>query len=100
LAGQYVFAPGVTIQPNTTYWVYENVTLGVITGGNIVSGTVHDYFTGAANFNYQNNDASTNFRLSGDVVTSTVPAPPAVVLVGLGAGCVALRRYVGHRASA
>ena len=32
--------------------------------------------------------------------TSPVPAPPAVVLVGLGAGCVALRRYVGRRATA
>jgi hypothetical protein len=31
---------------------------------------------------------------------SPVPAPPAVVLVGLGAGCVALRRYVGRRATA
>jgi hypothetical protein len=25
-----------------------------------------------------------------------VPAPPALVLIGLGAGCVALRRYVGR----
>jgi hypothetical protein len=32
--------------------------------------------------------------------TSAVPAPPALVLVGLGAGCVALRRYVGRRATA
>jgi hypothetical protein len=31
---------------------------------------------------------------------STVPAPPAVVLVGLGAGCVASRRYVGRRVTA
>jgi hypothetical protein len=37
------------------------------------------------------------FRLEGYTSTSTVPAPPAVVLVGLGAGCVALRRYVGRR---
>jgi hypothetical protein len=29
-----------------------------------------------------------------------VPAPPAVVFVGLGAGCAALRRYVGRRATA
>jgi hypothetical protein len=29
-----------------------------------------------------------------------VPAPPAVVLAGLGAGCVAVRRYVGRRATA
>jgi hypothetical protein len=28
------------------------------------------------------------------------PAPSAVVLVGLGAGCVALRRYVGRRVTA
>jgi hypothetical protein len=41
------------------------------------------------------------FRLEGHTSTSTVPAPPAVVLVGLGAGCcVALRRYVGRRATA
>jgi hypothetical protein len=31
---------------------------------------------------------------------TAVLAPPAVVLVGLGAGCVALRRYVGRRATA
>jgi len=37
-----------------------------------------------------------SFSLSG-TQTSPVPAPPAVVLVGLGAGCVALRRYVGSR---
>jgi hypothetical protein len=36
----------------------------------------------------------------GTSVTSSVPAPPALVLVGLGAGCVALRRYVGGRATA
>jgi hypothetical protein len=40
-----------------------------------------------------------SFSLSG-TQTSPVPAPPAVVLVGLGAGCVALRRYVGRRATA
>jgi hypothetical protein len=35
------------------------------------------------------------------VLTPTaVPAPPAVVLVGLGAGCVALKRYVSRRATA
>jgi hypothetical protein len=35
-----------------------------------------------------------------DFRTSAVPAPPAVVLVGLGAGCVALRRLVRRRATA
>jgi hypothetical protein len=42
----------------------------------------------------------TTFQIDGTVVTSPVPAPPAVVLVGLGAGCVALRRYVGRRVTA
>jgi hypothetical protein len=40
------------------------------------------------------------FKLEGSTSTSTVPAPPAVVLVGLGAGCAALRRYVHRRATA
>jgi hypothetical protein len=34
-----------------------------------------------------------------DLELTPVPAPPAVVLVGLGAGCVALRRYI-HRPTA
>jgi hypothetical protein len=37
-----------------------------------------------------------NVRLT---TVNAVPAPPAVVLVGLGAGCVALKRYVGRRAT-
>jgi hypothetical protein len=42
------------------------------------------------------------YVIESDVPTTTapVPAPPAVVLVGLGAGCVAVRRYVGRRATA
>jgi len=37
------------------------------------------------------------YVIQSDLRTSPVPAPPAVVLAGLGAGCVALRRYVGRR---
>jgi hypothetical protein len=40
------------------------------------------------------------YVINSDVPTSPVPAPPAVVLAGLGAGCVAWRRYVGRRATA
>jgi hypothetical protein len=40
------------------------------------------------------------FRLEGHTSTSTVPAPPALVLVGLGAGCVAVRRSLRRRATA
>ena len=98
VAGKYTFAPDVTVQPNKTYWVYENSEIPIVSGGNFVSGTVHSYFSnGVSNFQTEEDFDSNNFRLSGDVVTSTVPAPPAIVLVGLGAGCVALRRYVGRR---
>jgi hypothetical protein len=38
-----------------------------------------------------------NVRLT---TVTAVPAPPAVVLVGLGAGCIALKRYAGRRAVA
>jgi hypothetical protein len=34
------------------------------------------------------------------IKSDVVPAPPAVVLVGLGAGCVAVRRYGSRRATA
>jgi hypothetical protein len=99
VAGRYVFAPGVTVQPNTTYWVYENAEISSISGNNTVS-AFHDYFSGSATSNFAGFSPSENFRLSGDVVTSAVPAPPAVVLVGLGAGCVVLKRYVHRRATA
>jgi hypothetical protein len=107
VAGQYAFAPGVTVQPNTTYWVYEKIPLGSITRETVLLGTNPYHF---AYINVVESEPDTAiFRLSGDVVTTPisgnvvttpVPAPPAVVLVGLGAGCVALRRYVGRRATA
>jgi hypothetical protein len=37
------------------------------------------------------------YVIQSDVPTTPVPAPPAVVLAGLGAGIVTLRRYVGRR---
>jgi hypothetical protein len=99
VGGQYTFAPSVTVQPNTTYWVYENVE-HVITGGNSVSATVHLDVANDPNESFFEVPGSSNFLLSGDSLTSPVPAPPAVVLVGLGAGCVVLKRYVHRRATA
>jgi hypothetical protein len=55
---------------------------------------------------YTPNDAQPGFAPGFSVTykflseTSPVPAPPAVVLAGLGAGCVAWRRYVGRRTTA
>jgi hypothetical protein len=99
VAGQYTFASGATVLPNTTYWLYENTAFDDISGGNDVSGTVRVYYSRGIDVNFQSN-LSANFRLSGDVVTSPVPAPPAVVLVGLGAGCVAVKRLLHRRAVA
>jgi hypothetical protein len=45
-------------------------------------------------------DENISFQIDGTRVTSPVPAPPAVVLVGLGVGCVVLKRYVHRRATA
>jgi hypothetical protein len=51
VAGQYDFAPGVTVQPNTTYWVYEKIAVGSITGETILLGTNRYYFTNVNNIN-------------------------------------------------
>jgi hypothetical protein len=51
--------------------------------------------------NWNPNDAFVSdmaFELN--FATTPVPAPPAVVLVGLGAGCVAAKRYIHRRAIA
>jgi hypothetical protein len=50
--------------------------------------------------NWENLGEDAAFQLDFATTTSPVPAPQAVVLVGLGAGCVAVRRYVGRRATA
>jgi hypothetical protein len=41
-----------------------------------------------------------DFLYGEPLALTSVPAPPAVVLVGMGAGCVTLRRYVHRRATA
>jgi hypothetical protein len=83
VGGQWVFDPGVTIQPNTTYWVYENAALGHITGSNTVLG-IQSYVAFADSTTYAAVGDSLNFRLSGDVVTAAVPEPASLTLLGLG----------------
>ena len=51
VAEQYAFAPGVTVQPNATYWVYEKNSLGSISGETILLGTNRYYFTNVNNIN-------------------------------------------------
>jgi hypothetical protein len=70
---------------------------------NTVSVTNNDISTGGIGFRvFHDEGGGTSPNNMFDTVTkiSAVPAPPAVVLVGLGAGCVAVRRYVVRRATA
>ena len=89
VGGQWVFDPGVTIQPNTTYWVYQNAALGHITGSNTVPG-IQSYVAFADSAPYAGGGDSLNFRLSGDVVTAAVPEPASLTLLGLGTAGLAL----------
>jgi hypothetical protein len=102
VANQFVFASGVTIQPNHVYYFYSD-SIQLSSGENNANNAGFSLFlTGSASHNFVGfNAAESNFTLAGtQVSTSAVPAPPAVVLVGLGAGCVALQRYVGRRVTA
>jgi hypothetical protein len=87
VGGQWVFAPGVTVQPNTKYWVYENAVLAPITDDILVPG-IQEYVAGApppSGQTYMGQGVSANFRLSGDVVGAAVPEPASLTLLGLGA---------------
>ena len=74
VGGVYVFDPGVTLQPNTEYFLYPNAQVpesGVSTGG--TPGSFATYARNAST-NYVNiTGATENFRLSGAV--ASVPEP-------------------------
>jgi hypothetical protein len=102
VANKYVFDSGVTIQPNHLYYFYDDSNPLASVSNSVESGFPL-FFTGSASSNYAGpiGTAEANFSLAGThVSTSPVPAPPAVVLAGLGAGCVVLKRYVHRRATA
>jgi hypothetical protein len=84
VGGQWAFDPSVSIQPDTTYWVYENAAFGHITGSNPVPG-IQSYVAFADSAPYAGVGDSLNFRLSGDVGTAAVPEPATLTLLGLGA---------------
>jgi hypothetical protein len=72
---------------------------GTYAGGNFVTNSATTLAGLSSNwFQYDITDLA--FELEFRTSAASVPAPPAVVLAGFGAGCVALRRYVGRRATA
>jgi hypothetical protein len=95
-AGNYFLGlhngPVNTVQSGTFAWAENN-------GTNNPPSSFNQTPPGTGSFVSNGAGNELAFNLSG-VSTAPVPAPPAVVLVGLGAGCVALRRYVGRRATA
>lgn len=84
--GEYIFAPSLTLQPSTMYFVYENGNM-TASGGNTVSGDLA-YVTssGTGNFVTAQTQAS-NFLLTGSAVTS-VPEPSTLGLMTLALGAV------------
>jgi hypothetical protein len=94
VAGQWIFAPGVTVQPNTMYWVYQNSIVPQLSLGNVVP-SIHSYFANTANSDFSSQSASTNFRLSGDVVPAVVPEPARLTLLGISA--VGMMGYAWRR---
>jgi hypothetical protein len=84
--GMYLFAPTVTLQPGTQYFVYGDTLLSNITGGNIFAGQTSYYALTPASAFAGNGGVSANFQVSGTAVTSgpgpdTVPEPVSMLLV-------------------
>jgi hypothetical protein len=107
-AGAFIFAPSVTLQSNTKYFLYENAVL-TASGGNAITG-------GEAYFSLDPNTAfttsktldltglqSANFVLSTITTTNaSVPEPATLIILVAGLGAVALkrRRSASSRAAA
>jgi uncharacterized protein (TIGR03437 family) len=74
--GAYVFPPSVVLQPNTTYYIYEDTVVpGVMTGA-VVDGA-NDFVASSPGSPFTPSAVSTNFRLGG---TTVPPSPPQTVV--------------------
>ena len=74
--GVYVFAPSVTIQPNTTYFFYTNQTVLNNSGdGNVIPGSAYAGLGSGGAYIIAPEGADARFRLQGEV-----PEPHAGLL--------------------
>jgi hypothetical protein len=97
--GQYVFAPSVTVQPLTQYFLYEQrlIPTGAITGGNIFIGA-NDFFMVDAITPLTSGRVSANYALTGTAAVSANPEPATLAM--LGAGLATLAGYGWRRRQA
>jgi hypothetical protein len=86
---------GTSVSGSNVGGTYQGGHLSFTSGTPFTSADLQGFFSP----NNPTEIAIDNLSLT-PVTTSPVPAPPAVVLVGLGAGCVALRRRFCQRAAA
>jgi hypothetical protein len=94
--GMYIFAAGVTLSPNTQYWIYENadmLTSGSGTGG---AAAASAYFapTATSNFNTGLGTEISNFLVAGTANLPTTPVPPSFLLTMAGLGCMGLYQAI------
>jgi len=90
VSSAYVFAPGVTLNPSTQYWVYMDGAASLAGGGYTFSdpfpgGKAYEQFSSPAN-NYFNNGANLdfNFVLSGQVGgVAAIPEPASIAVFGV-----------------
>jgi PEP-CTERM motif len=91
--GEYLFAPSVTLQSSTTYYLYGDASMTI--SGSSIAGTpgAHLYVadTSSAAFTSVGGDAIANFQLY-----SGVPEPSTFGVFGLSVVGLALRRRFGH----
>jgi len=91
--GKFTFSPGVTLQGNTTYYVFGDTNY-FVTGG---SGSAGSYFASLATSSFVFAPGGTaNYRVTG-VLTSTVPiGTPALISLSLllaGVASFLMRRH-------
>jgi hypothetical protein len=95
--GQWSFAPSVTLQSNTQYFVYTGsiIPAGSFMGGNVTAEAA--YFASGATANFRPSAITANYRVSGDPVVTTGGAAPEPGTMGLLAGSLLFAAQLRRR---